>query len=113
MQNDLISRSALKKAFEAAGFGDHSLIESVLAAGVYAGIENAPTIDAVPVVRCKDCVCSSMSNGRLICSRIAETTDRYFRGKAEIVMPDDFCSRGVRQKAKPCGAKMDGGAENG
>lgn len=55
MQNDLISRSALKKTFEDAGLGDYSLIESVLAAGVYAGIENAPTIDAVPVVRCREC----------------------------------------------------------
>lgn len=50
MQNDLISRSALIKTFEAAGFGDHSLIESVLAAGVYVCVDNAPTIDAVPVV---------------------------------------------------------------
>ena len=46
----LIDANALIKGFEAAGLGDHSLIESVLAAGVYAGIENAPTIDAVPVV---------------------------------------------------------------
>lgn len=59
-------------------------------------VKAAHVIDAVPVVRCKDCVCSSMSNGRLICSRIAETTDRYFRGKAEIVMPDDYCSHGAR-----------------
>lgn len=55
MQNDLISRSALKKTFEDAELGEHSLIESVLAAGVYAVIDDAPTIDAVPVVRCKDC----------------------------------------------------------
>lgn len=55
LQNDLISRSALKKTFEDAELGEHSLIESVLAAGVYAGIDDAPAIDAVPVVRCKDC----------------------------------------------------------
>ena len=53
MQNDLISRSALKKQFEDAGLGDHSLIESVLAAGVYAWIDDAPTIDAVPVVHAR------------------------------------------------------------
>jgi hypothetical protein len=51
----LIDANALKKKLEEAGLGDHSLIESVLAAGVYAGIENAPTIDAVPVVRCREC----------------------------------------------------------
>lgn len=55
MQNDLISRSALKKTFEDAELGEHSLIECVLAAGVYAGIDDAPAIDAVPVVRCRDC----------------------------------------------------------
>ena len=53
MQNDLISRSALKKTFEDAELGEHSLIESVLAAGVYAGIDDAPTIDAVPVVHAR------------------------------------------------------------
>lgn len=51
----LIDAVALKKTLEGAGFGDHSLIESVLAAGVYAGIDDAPTIDAVPVVRCREC----------------------------------------------------------
>lgn len=94
MQNDLISRSALKKTFEAAGFGDHSLIESVLAAGVYAVIDDAPTIDAVPVVHAKwlydrpqhyECsACKSMW-GELM-KRMAH-----------------FCPN--------CGAKMDGGAE--
>lgn len=46
----LIDADALKKTLEDAGLGEHSLIESVLAAGVYAVIDNAPTIDAVPVV---------------------------------------------------------------
>lgn len=53
MQNDLISRSALIKTFEDEGLGDHSLIESVLAAGVYAKIENAPPVEAVEVVHGK------------------------------------------------------------
>ena len=50
MQNDLIRRSALIEMFEAEGLGDHSLIESVFAAGVYAKIENAPPVEAVEVV---------------------------------------------------------------
>lgn len=86
MQSDLISRSALIKSFEDAGLGDHSLIESVLAAGVYAGIENAPTIDAVPVVRCRECKHYTPT----ICHRLNT-----------VVKPFDFCSYG-----KP---KMDGG----
>lgn len=103
MQNDLISRSALIKSFEDAGLGDHSLIESVLAAGVYAGIENAPTIDAVPVVH------SSWGY-------------RAYRGDARITVSGEvvcrkchapfFRIRGHWFKYCPnCGAKMDGGAE--
>jgi hypothetical protein len=49
----LIDAVALKKTLEEAGLGDHSLIESVLAAGVYAGIDDAPTVDAVPVVHAR------------------------------------------------------------
>lgn len=43
-------------------------------------VENAPTIDAEPVVRCKDCVWKYGSE----CTRFAEVR----------VSPDDYCSRG-------------------
>lgn len=59
------------------------------------------------LVRCKDCVCSSMCDDQLICSRIADVMDGYYRGTAEVVKPDDYCSHGIRQKAKP----LYGGAE--
>ena len=48
-QSDLISREALAKEFERFGLGEHSLIERFFADGVYAVIENAPAVDAVPV----------------------------------------------------------------
>lgn len=54
-QQRLIDADALVKTFESMGLGEHGLIERVFADGVYAVIENAPTIDAVPVVRCKEC----------------------------------------------------------
>lgn len=100
MQNDLISRSALKKTFEDAGLGDHSLIESVLAAGVYAGIENAPTIDAVPVVHAKWEIVHGMINpkysGRKRCTRCGD------------ISPNDMCGREMLSHYCPnCGAKMD------
>ena len=50
-------------------------------------IDNAPTVDAVPLVRCKDC-------------KYLEITGCYGEcGKAilGIVNPDDFCSRGERR----------------
>ena len=93
MQNDLISRSALKKTFEDAELGEHSLIECVLAAGVYAGIENAPTIDAVPVVRCRECKHhkDQLDDRFVICRRWRK-----------IMEVDGFCHKG---------AKMDGGVK--
>lgn len=95
MQNDLISRSALKKTFEAAGFGDHSLIESVLAAGVYAGIDDAPTVDAVPVVRCREC--------KKCRNREPNIGIHWCDHWDNVVRDKDFCSFGER--------KADGGAE--
>lgn len=59
------------------------------------------------LVRCGECVCSSNWNDQLICSRISEVMDGYYHGTIEIVKPDDYCSRGIRQRAKP----LDGGAE--
>ena len=53
-------------------------------------IDNAPTIDAVPVVRCKDCKCwTEWENGTGSCSRFALDwlgTDAT-----------DFCSMGERK----------------
>lgn len=46
MNNDLISRSALLAALVEGG---------ILPAMVRRTIENAPAVDAVPVVRCRDC----------------------------------------------------------
>lgn len=70
-------------------------------------VESAPTIDAVPVVRCKDCVyyCKRYVFGDSI------EDDEYYMacdmGLGELddnwsvndrVLPDDFCSRGERRK---------------
>ena len=53
-------------------------------------IDNAPTVDAVQVVRCKDCKCwTEWSNGTGSCSRVALDwlgTDA-----------DDFCSMAERK----------------
>lgn len=51
--------------------------------GLSGVIQNEPTVDAVPVVRCKDCVyCSSLFT---ICT---------YNGRCEPVNADDFCSKG-------------------
>lgn len=45
----LIDADALIKKFENMGLGEHGLVERIFADGVYAVIENAPTIEAETV----------------------------------------------------------------
>ena len=47
-------------------------------------IDNAPTVDAVPVVRCKDCKHYDIGGSCIICG---------FQSRK----PDDFCSYGERK----------------
>ena len=50
-------------------------------------IESAPTIDAVPVVRCKDCIVSyCVGDEDIVCGRTGVNVDA-----------DDFCSYGERK----------------
>ena len=57
-------------------------------------IEDAPTIDAVPVVRCRECkyyeVDAGWTDGRACLMHHHRTT---------ACRPDDFCSRGERKEA--------------
>lgn len=123
MQNDLISRSALKKTFEAAGFGDHSLIESVLAAGVYAVIDNAPAVDAAPVVHGRwewyeDWGPSTwldppdLNNAGWKCSNCGIDLGDYLTDCLGVTVYVDEEDKMPKIKSCPnCGAKMDGEAE--
>ena len=53
-------------------------------------LANAPTVDAVEVVRCKDCKeCFTRANGTTYCRR----TGRY-------AATDDFCSYGERRSGE-------------
>ena len=87
---------ALKAEFEQLGLGEHSLIERVFADGVYAVIENAPTIDAVPVVRCKDCKHYEEPYCMLCKTRIGTS---YHSKDMTYRKADDFCSYGERKEA--------------
>lgn len=57
-------------------------------------INNAPTIDAVPVVRCKDCKHSFERSER-------KPFGCYLHGKNGITLHDgdDFCSNGERKES--------------
>lgn len=67
-------------------------IESVLE---YA--ENLPTVDAVPVVRCKDCKsCRKLNRKDRIEEAYAEGV-LWCKNQSDGVWPDDFCSYGERK----------------
>ena len=57
-------------------------------------IDESPAVDAVPVVRCKDC--KDYRNG--ICGKIEYIMDGYYHGTFEEKRPDDFCSYGEKKK---------------
>ena len=61
----------------------------ITVASVRAAIYSAPVIDAVPVVRCKDCIHLMFSDFYGECKR------GYLCG---IVRPGDYCSRGIRKE---------------
>ena len=57
-------------------------------------VMKAPAVDAVEVVRCRDCV--HYRNG--ICEQIEYIMDGYYHGTYEEKSPDDFCSYGEKKK---------------
>ena len=84
MNDDLISRSWLLEQLD--GLGDTRLIKR----NFVALVTNAPTVDAVPVVRCRECVWRLFweedHNGVPVCL----LSGLYVRSE------DDFCSFGER-----------------
>ena len=56
---------------------------------VTSDVKTMPTIDAVPVVRCRECIyCSWQGDNLVYC-------DNFERD----MMPDDFCSVGAKKEA--------------
>ena len=71
-------------------------------------VETAPAVDAVEVVRCKDCVhagafpnnyAARRFEGRMNCY-LCRGDDGYGISNVSVVYPDDFCSDGVRKEKK-------------
>ena len=102
---EYIEREALVAKFKKMELGEHGLVERLFADGVYAVIEAFPSADVAPVVHARwihsrydDCSeqfelvkCSQ-------CNHEAYAMAFYVRG-------GNYCPN--------CGAKMDGGADNG
>lgn len=99
MNEDLISRSALSEKLQAhhdffvngwGGFSNLPIKDKIRVDEItncIAEVMNAPAVDAVIPVRCKDCKHLMFSDCYGECKI----------GYMGIVQPDDFCSRGERK----------------
>lgn len=86
----LIDADAIRKKAVPHTRGDHGYSAYIRKWAVLVGdIDDAPTVDAVPVVYCKDCKHCEDRKKYLRCVK------RGFSAGHE-VMPDDFCSYGER-----------------
>lgn len=95
MSEKLISANRLKKAFSADTFilqdWDADLYELLMVE-----IDEAPAVDAVEVVRCRDCkhwgqdVCGTSGDDESFCTN-PDGLDNFAH-------PDDFCSYGERRE---------------
>ena len=63
-------------------------------------IENQPTVDAVPVVRCKDCGYAKRNylvNGLCLCEKLIHDVVKGEMPRNTLMCEDDFCSYGERK----------------
>lgn len=61
-------------------------------------IEMSPTADVVEVVRCRDCLFyRNHPNGLCCLWTEPDTSERGYKGDANCVEPNDFCSRAKRK----------------
>lgn len=85
----LIDADALKREFST--IADRSNLDYIFIDVISDAIEDAPTVDAVEVVRCKNCKnwrenwIAGIESGVCLC------------GKPRRTKPDDFCSYGERR----------------
>lgn len=106
MASNLISREALVDKSEI--LYQHTASGKIIpwSAVRVCAINNTPAVDAVEVVRCKDCVhagvimnpsAAKRFDGAMNCT-LCRGDDGYGIYNTSIVYPDDYCSDGVRRE---------------
>ena len=102
----LIDANRINDAAEEKYMEDRSKTENVIARAMLSDarrkiqmlIAYAPSVDAIPVVRCKDCkYYRNHPNGLCYLHTEPKENERGYSGEAVCVEPDDFCSRGVTE----------------
>ena len=103
----LIDANRLYDAAEEKYMEDRSKTENVIARAMLSDarrkiqmlIAYAPSVDAIPVVRCKDCkYYRNHPNGLCYLHTEPKENERGYSGEAVCVEPDDFCSYGERME---------------
>ena len=96
--SDLIDRKSINLGHVVHDMGGLAFLDDV-----EEYIDSIPAVDAVPVVRCRNCKYSRMycfgcsDEPVLACCEIEEDDDGYeFIRAASSVEPDGYCSKGVR-----------------
>lgn len=90
MNNDLISRSALiAEHCDGCDAFTHGLCDHDVC-GVAQLIMEAPAVDAVPVIRCKDCKLTAKTKSQ---PKILYWCNKF----GNVMRPDDYCSFGERK----------------
>lgn len=110
MASDLISRKALLQKFAKSTWHDGRTFNEegyfVRAYDVHNMIDKAPAVDAVEVVRCKDCVhagafpnayAKRRFEGGMNCY-LCRGDDSFGMANVSLVYPDDYCSDGLRKE---------------
>ena len=94
-----IDADALKMVLYSIAIADFGYSADVLGGLTIAenAIDSAPTVDAVEVVRCRDCKHHRTLRDRDMCAKNADMLNGREVG-LRATRADDFCSRGERRK---------------
>lgn len=98
MQGDLISRSAVLEIINEVDISDCTSVDDIIDRA-YADVANVHTVDAVPVVRCKDCKHRGGYNCPMYHTETSlDDLDGFDDYNVDKTDGDGFCHRGERRE---------------
>lgn len=89
----LIDTDALR-----AWFSDHSVYDEFPVGYIMGLLDDQPTVDAVPVIRCKDCKFATITDGVYGRNQEVKYCDIWFPSEAEYMPIDYYCASAERKE---------------